>query len=444
MSATGLLALKASDGATVTLERFPILLGRTVQGGTVPDVDVSHLDPDEAVDNRHVELVRVPEGIEVHDLGAVSGSWVDGRRLAPGARALLQVGGSLRVAGVMMTLLEVGGAPPPPLSARAVGGAGPSAPWLEHGPAEGIPPPPSAGASIIDDDTVTLPTRVQELDLSGSPVIAREALEQGAELARIRPGSPLEALSGDRWTPLGKPLSPRAVTDAVATARRSLDLPEEALSGEGHVGDVALEFLLPPLTDRPYLSVRVAARVAAELDSSELAEARRVVQEGGSLLVVGPWPEPALAALADRFEATFDSTRLLSFGAADWWVPAGWPALDPHHPGAVLEALRTGELFVDQPPDPILEELIRTLPRAGGGTVLALRQHSLIGGLEHLARQIDPAQLVTTANWQREEVARLFPLALSWNGGRWGLSLVRLDDQGRWAEDPPAWRPLRD
>ena len=141
MSATGLLALRAQDGATVTLERYPILLGRRTPGGTIPDVDVSHLDPNEAVDNRHLELIRVPVGVEVHDLGGISGSWVDGRRLAPGARALLEVGGSLRVAGVVMTLIAVAGTPPPPPSGRSRASSGSSATWLENGPAQGIPPP---------------------------------------------------------------------------------------------------------------------------------------------------------------------------------------------------------------------------------------------------------------------------------------------------------------
>jgi hypothetical protein len=435
MTAQGLLALRASDGATVTLERYPILLGRSIEGGTIPDVDVSHLDPNEAVDNRHVELTRVPAGVEVHDLGGVSGSWVDGRRLAPGGRALLEVGGSVRVAGVVMTLIEVVGAPPPPPSARSRASAGTSATWLENGPAQGIPPPPSAGTSVLEREPEEAPARSLELDLTGAPALTREPLERGAALVRIRPGSPLEMLVGQRWTQQGKPLSLGTVAESVDTARRDLDLPDEALSGDGHVGDVAIEFLLPPLTDRPYLAVWVAARVAANLDQAELAEARRTVLEGAALLVVGPWPEPALAALAERFEATFASTRVLSFGATDWWCPAGWPALDPHHPGAVQEALLTGELFIDQPPEPILAELIRSLPRPGGGTVLALRQHSLLGGLEHLARQIDPAQLTTTTIWQREEVARLFPVALSWQGGVWEFSLVSVDGQGRWSAD---------
>ena len=432
MSPQRLLALRASDGATVTLERYPILLGRTSPGGTIPDVDVSHLDPNEAVDNRHVELTRVPAGVEVHDLGGVSGSWVDGRRLPPGGRALLEVGGSLRVAEVVLTLSEVAGPPPLPPTLRPQPIPGPSATWQESGPAQGIPPPPSAGAAVIDADPDVPVLSHLELDLSGAPALARESLERGAELVRIRPGTPVEMLVRERWTQVGKPLSPGAVAEAVSAARRDLDLPEEALSGEGQVGDVSLEFLLPPLTDRAYLAVQAAARVPAELDPADLAQARLCVLEGETLLVVSRSPETALAALANHFEASLASPTVLNFAAADWWVPAGWPALDPQHPGSVQMALQSGELFLNHPPDPILEALIRLLPRPGGGTVLALRQRSLLGGLEQLARQVDPSQPPITTARQREEVSRLVPLALGWREGGWSLSVVGVDSQGRW------------
>ncbi|MGA7088082.1 MAG: FHA domain-containing protein, partial [Candidatus Dormiibacterota bacterium] len=165
MTSSGLLALQAADGATVTLERFPILLGRSVPGGTIPDVDVSHLDPDEAVDNRHCELNRVPTGIDVHDLGGVSGTWVNGRRLAPGGRALLEVNGTIRVAGVMMTLVEAAGSSLPELAPiRAVPAASPPSTWLESRPVSGVPPPPSAGPSAIDEEPVPAQTPPSHLD----------------------------------------------------------------------------------------------------------------------------------------------------------------------------------------------------------------------------------------------------------------------------------------
>jgi hypothetical protein len=442
VTSSGLLALQAADGATVTLERYPILLGRSVPGGTVPDVDVSHLDPDDAVDNRHCELTRVPPGIDVHDLGGVSGTWVNGRRLAPGGRALLEVGGTIRVAGVMMTLVEAAGSSLPELASIRPGPAtSPPSTWLESRPIRGVPPPPSAGPASIDEEpAVAADPRPSGLDLSGAPVIAREALERGAEVVRIRLGSPLEALTGERWEALGQQLSGAAASEAIATARRALALPEDANRGEGHSGDVWVEFMVPPLTDRPYLAVRIAARVPAELEPEELGAARQAVQDGAALLVVGSWPEPALAALADRFEAGFASTRVLSFGGAGWWVPPGWPVLDPDQDTAVEEALTSGDLFLDQPPAPVVEALLRAMPRSGGGTVLALRAHSLVSGLELVARQVDPSQLTTASSWQREEVARLFPRALSWQARSWRFCTVEVDGQGRWsaAQSAPA------
>jgi pSer/pThr/pTyr-binding forkhead associated (FHA) protein len=437
MSPNSLLALRASDGATVTLERYPILLGRSIPGGIVPDVDVSHLDPTEAVDSRHVELIRDLSGVEVHDLGGASGTWVDGRRLPAGGRALLQVGGSLRVAGVFLTLIEVSGTvPPPPPSASRLADQGAATPWLENGPAAGIPPPPSAGPILDDEEPEAEPPHNAELDLSGVPVLAREPLERGADLVRIRPGSPLEVLSGGHWTEQGKVLAPGAVAEAAATARRALELNDDALSGEGYAGDAFLEFLLPPLTDRAFITARTAARQPADVDRAALRQARQAVQGGAGLLVVGPWPEPALAALAEHFESSYARTRVLSFANADWWIPAGWPVLDPHHPGAVQEALRTGELFLDQPPEPILEAVTRTLPRPGGGTVLAMRQHSLIGALEQLARQTEAVQSTATPGSPREDVAALFPLALTFGSGGWSLVVPGVDSRGQWTAEP--------
>ena len=434
MTTSGLLALQAADGATVTLERYPILLGRSVPGGTVPDVDVSHLDLDEAVDNRHCELNRVPTGIDVHDLGGVSGTWVNGRRLAPGGRALLEVGGTLRVAGVMVTLVEAAGSSLPELaSIRPVPAASPPSTWLESRPIRGVPPPPSAAPSAIDEEPTPAEPRPSDLDFSGAPVIAREALERGAEVVRIRPGSPLEVLAGQRWEAVGQQLSGSAAAEAIASARRVLALAEEATSGEGHSGDVWLELMVPPLTDRPYLVVRVAARQPAELQRAEVETARQAVRDGSALLVVAPWPEPALAALANSFDAGFASTRVLTYAASDWWVPAGWPVLDRNHERAVDVALSSGELFLDQPPAPVLEALLRALPRPGGGTVLALRGYSLVAGLELIARSVDPSQLATASGWQRGQAARLFPHALTWQARGWALYEVGVDDQGGWS-----------
>lgn len=445
MNLSGLLALQAPDGATVTLERFPILVGRSVPGGTIPDVDVSHLDPGEAVDNRHCELIRVPTGVEVHDLGGMSGTWVDGRRLPPGGRALLEVGGSLRVAGVVTTLVGAAGSlgrPDP--SSRSRGASGAGAAWLESGPAQGIPPPPSAGSLAADEDSIPADDRAAELDLSGAPVLAREPLERGAEVVRIRPGAPLEVLIGERWAHLGEPLSVAAAAEALATARRALALPEGAISGRGHAGDVALNFVLPPLADRPYLTVQISAQLPARVETRELDQAWRAVVDGAALLVVGPWPEPALAALAKRVQLGFADAWVMSFGTTHWWVPSAWPVLDQDNPEALQAALACGTLFLDQAPESVLEGMLPALPRPGGGTVLSLRRHSLLGGLEYVAKQVEPSQGATTSAWQRQEVARLFPIALSWLNGSWRTTAVGLDGQGRWDTSSPSSRPERE
>ena len=207
----GLLALRAPDGASVTLERYPILVGRLNPGGPVPDVDLSHLDPGEAVDSHHCELTEDDEGVEVHDLGGVSGTWVDGRRLPPGGRARLRLGGTLRVAGVSLTLVA---AParrpfaPPPVPP-------PAAAWRAAGSPHPAPPPPSA----IVMPEVTVPPPRAELDLSGAPPSARSLLEAGAEAVRLEPGFPLRALRGDLWDPVGEPVA-MAVKDLGRTRTR--------------------------------------------------------------------------------------------------------------------------------------------------------------------------------------------------------------------------------
>ena len=209
MAEPGLLALRAGDGATVTLERYPILLGRSVPGGIVPDVDVSHLDPGEAVDNRHCELAAEEGGVEVHDLGGVSGTWVDGRRLPPGGRALLRVGGSLRVAGVALELVSAPDRrPAPAYTAYGSSQLEPAAPgqgWRESDAGSGVPPPPSASSVLPSQLAPILEPRHSILDLTGAPLLARPALEGGAEAVRLTTGLPLQVRRLGVWTSEGPP-----------------------------------------------------------------------------------------------------------------------------------------------------------------------------------------------------------------------------------------------
>ncbi|MGH7641270.1 MAG: FHA domain-containing protein [Candidatus Dormibacteria bacterium] len=422
MNRAGLLALRAADGATVTLERYPILLGRSAAGGVVPDVDVCHLDPGGAVDNRHLELDRVPQGLEVHDLGGTGGTWVDGRRLPPGGRALLEVGSLLRVASVQLTLVQATSASPSPATESE------PAPWLEGRSADAVPPPPSAGALVREE--VEESPNPAVLDFSGAPALAREALERGAELVRLRPGSPLEVLRAGEWSLVGRTVGQAAATDALEMARRLLGSRRGALSDQGHVGDLALDFVAPPLTDRIYLSAARAPRQPAPLDWGQLERACQEVERGATLLVAASWPEPALAALAQRFEHGGAGPRLLSFAGSDWWVPVGWAVLDSSHPDVVQEALRQAPLFLVEPPEPVLDELLRVLPRAEGGTVVALRRASLRGTLEHFLSRLEALEGQNPASLQRS-LPHLPDLGLGAGPRGWEFVRLGLDLGGR-------------
>ncbi len=425
MSLAPLLALQAPDGATVTLERYPIVLGRSAPGGPVPDVDVTHLDPNQAVAQRHCELLREADGVEVHDLGPSGGTWVDGRRLPPGGSALLRPGGTLRVAAVSLTLIQAGAPLPPP----------PREPdWRPDRPSSTVPPPPSAWG---DGEEEAAPSPALGLELSAAPAIARELLERGARAVRLRPGVPLEALGEEGWTASGKQLTAAAVSDAAAGARRALGLADDALSGQGSVGDLELEFLLPPLVERARLLLRAQPRVPAQLGREERRQLCRAFLEGAAVLLVGHRPDLALAALAEELEHRPEGVSVLSFEPSPWWLPDGWASLDPQHPSALQAGLAGGPLLLDQPPEPVLDELLASLPRSGGGTLLALRCASLESALEILARRLDnlgpETGLPSGARW---ELVRLLPLALAQRGAEWrGLSLG-VGPEGNWTAEP--------
>lgn len=424
MDTSGLLALRAPDGATVTLERYPILLGRAVPGGSIPDVDVSHLDPAEVVDNRHCQLTRDPEGVEVHDLGGAAGTWVDGRRLPPGGRAVLEVGGTLRVAGVSMELVEAGIRPLPPPPRLRSEAPPPPPDWPEPRPLQMVPPPPSAGPG--ERPEAPAPARREwepppDLDLSGAPVLGRGALAGGAEAVRIRAGAPLSLRRSHSWRSEGEVVGDAALAEAVASSRRALGLPADAASGRGRVGDVALSFVCPPLAAATAVSVALAPRVPAELEVAALDDICWVLRSGGALLVAALDPEPALATLARALDPVAEAPRALSFPGDPWWPPQDWPRLEPGNPAVMGEALQASELFVDEPPPPELEVLLQGLPRAAGGTVLSLRSRSVAGALQRLARaQSDRLGLEPVG--LRAETAWLLPRALSWDGTAWVFS----------------------
>lgn len=362
----GLLALRAPDGASVTLERYPILVGRVNPGGPVPDVDLSHLDPGEAVDSHHCELTPDEEGVEVHDLGGVSGTWVDGRRLPPGGRARLRLGGTLRVAGVSLTLVpapgrrHVAATPLPP----------PAPPWGSAGSAHPAPPPPSA---IVMPEAAGPPQR-SDLDLSGAPPSARFLLEAGAEAVRLEPGFPIRALRGDQWDPVGDPLPDGAVDEAVRAVRRALGLDEEVATGAGTVGDLSLDFAAPPLSIRPFVQARLETWVPPPEELVERAAA--VVRAGGAVVLCSRAPGRAALAVARELDLGARRPRVLDWTRERGSTPPGWPQLPAGHGASLACGLDGDPLLAVEPPRSDLKTILDALPRAEGGTVIAISSAS--------------------------------------------------------------------
>jgi hypothetical protein len=370
----GLLALRAPDGASVTLERYPILVGRVNPGGPVPDVDLSHLDPGEAVDSHHCELTPDEEGVEVHDLGGVSGTWVDGRRLPPGGRATLRPGGTLRVAGVTLTLV-----PAPGRRQFAATPVPPPAPaWGAAGPAHPAPPPPSA---IVVPEAAS-PPQWSELDLSGAPPSARFLLEAGAEAVRLEPGFPLRALRGDRWDPVGDPLPGGTVDEAVRAVRRALGLDEGAATGAGTVGDLSLDFAAPPLSILPFVQARVERWVPPVEELVKKAVA--VVRAGGAVVLCSRAPGRAALELARELDLGARRPRALDWTKERSATPPGWPQLPAGHGASLASGLDGDPLLAVEPPRSDLKTILDSLPRAEGGTVIAISSASLRAAVARL------------------------------------------------------------
>ncbi|HUY55784.1 MAG TPA: FHA domain-containing protein [Candidatus Nanopelagicaceae bacterium] len=438
MADAELLALRAGDGATVTLERYPILLGRSVPGGIVPDVDVTHLDPGEAVDNRHCELTLDEGGVEVHDLGGVSGTWVDGRRLPPGGRALLRVGGSLRVAGVTLELVPASDRRPAPSypaydsSQLEPTTAGPE--WRESDAGPGVPPPPSASSVRPPQPVPPLEPRHPRLDLTGAPLLARPELEGGAEAVRLTTGLPLQVRRQRVWASEGPPLSPGDLADAVGPVRRALGLGEDALSGHGHVGDLELDFLTPPLAAQAYLAA--VASGPDPVPGPLLDLCADLIAGGGTLLVAMRHPEVALGALAGRLQGPSRRPRVLSYQDPRRWVPLGWPSLDGQATGALEDALNADPLFLVRPPSAVLATLLDQLPRRSGGAVVALESASVEAALEECVRRlpVDDGSRYAPADHGRAHLAAVLGPILTRDQRGWCLLRAQPDgDDGRWS-----------
>ncbi len=412
-------ALRAPDGASVTLERFPILVGRVTPGGPIPDVDLSHLDPNEAVDSHHCELNLEEDGVEVHDLGGISGTWVDGRRLPPGGRALLRLGGTLRVAGVTLSLVPSSArrpsvsAPPPP--GPPFGG------WGTTDASRPAPPPPSA----IPTAPAPAPASSGD-DLSGAPPLARPELERGAEAVRLEPGFQLRALRHGRWESVGEVLSEGVVDDALRTVRRVLDLTEDAASGGGAAGDLSIDFVAPPLTGHAFLQLRLDRWEPPP--AGAIAQAAAIVDGGGTVLLGGRSPRRLAVALAAHLDPRGRRPRVLDWAEPRAPGPEGWPQMRLDVPGSRQAALEGDPLLVIEAPTGELGPILRALPRVAGGTALGIRSASAPAALVGLVAALtsDPA---TSAAWVAATVdAVLIDRSGDWElgrplfaGGRWSL-----------------------
>lgn len=375
----GQFALRAPDGATVTLDRFPILLGRTTPGGVIPDVDVSHLDPQEGVDNRHCELYLADGGVEVRDLGGVSGTWVDGQRLRPGGQRVLPVGGSLRVAGVQLTLIpapgrHLGGEPAVSLT-PTVGD------WRDSLGSRGVPPPPSSSGAV--EDAVPAPRLRSPLDLTGAPATMRAALAGGADAVRMVEGSPLQVRRLGETTAEGEPLSQGVLDDALGAVRRVLGRPEDARSGWGYAGDLEIDFVDRPIASRASLGAVVVS--PPDADAGVLERAAAWVEAGGTLLVAGRRPEVVLRLLGAYLVRSGTRPRILASRDSSWASP-GWVAISPGSPDGLSVALEGDPLVAVEPQAAELERILACIPRLAGGTILAVEAASPEAALEHCAR----------------------------------------------------------
>lgn len=402
---SGQLALRAADGATVTLERFPIIVGRITPEQGVPDVDLTEFDPRGAVDGRHCELFPDPDGIEVHDLGAPNGTWVEGHRLSPGESALLPVGGRLRIAGVELVLV-----PAPPRRQVPSADASPApSDWREASPLTGVPLPPSARSPDAPFITQLRPSG--NPDLSAAPSLVRPHLEEGAESVRIVEGSPLLVGQSGSMVSRGQPVSAAVVEEALAAARASLQLPQDAGFGWGYSGDLEIDFVATPPARRASLGVTRCSTPAVA--PGTLAAAASWVAAGGGLLLAGRGPGRVMKELEPALLRAGPRPWALCAGDATW-MSSGWVELPAGEPEATTAALEGDPLVVLGADDRELGAVLAALPRTAGGTVVVLESASPEAALERCHRLLQERVAPGDPKPLREEVARRLPRLLTW------------------------------
>ncbi|HUY97670.1 MAG TPA: FHA domain-containing protein [Verrucomicrobiae bacterium] len=463
----GALALEAVDGATVSLERFPIVVGRLVADDQVPDVDVGHLDPSERVAPAHCRLTADGDGLLVHDLGSPAGTWVDGSRVRAGHPRHLFPGGRLRVGEVVLTLVRVVPADPTSdlqpstgaLPARgAPVGVGPPGPEpAPSGERPAVPPPPSATSAAGDRPGAAPPgpAPAGRDSLAGTapdptpPMVASPApeptgvgrwLREGAEGVRLSPGSPAMVRRDGEWVEEGPALTEATVETAIAAARRLLGLRDARPAGVGRGGGLLVDWVMPPLARSAHLVAEVESREPTPLPDSLRAALAAHLGHGRALLVVAPWPAPVLAALAMGVGAA-SRPRALPAEADAWWVPSGWPLFAgvPELADDLDTLLAGSVILVERPSAAELQRLVARAPHGQSALVVGVEAFTVQVGLERVrAALIGGGRRETgprSGSSGAAAVERAFPAVLCW--ARLGLELLQLSaEDGQWRLRP--------
>jgi hypothetical protein len=224
--------------------------------------------------------------------------------------------------------------------------------------------------------------------------------------------------------------------EAVRTVRRALGTADEAAGGWGYVGDLAIDFAVPPLVDRAYAGAVLAT--AGPIPEQVLAQIDELVAEGGCLLIAMRRPELALRMIAERLSNFSRRPRVLSCQKRVAWAPPGWLVLDSGSEQGRTEAFIGDPMVAIEPPGPVLEAILAALPRRLGGTVLALEAASVEAALEECARGVntDLGAPLAAGGRQREAVSRHLDLILTQRGSSWRLLRAATRRAGEhWALD---------
>jgi hypothetical protein len=201
------------------------------------------------------------------------------------------------------------------------------------------------------------------------------------------------------------------------------------------VGDLAIDFGVPPLVDRAYAGAVLAT--AGPIPEQVLAQIDEVVAGGGCVLIAMRRPELALRTIAERLGRFSRRPRVLSSQKPVAWAPPGWPVFDCGSEQGRTEALGGDPMVAIDPPGPVLETILAALPRQLGGTVLALEAASVEAALEECSRRVitDLGAPLAAEGGRRDAVSHQIDLILTDSGSSWHLLRAATRGGDRWALD---------